>query len=169
MARAAVIVVVSMNSSLLRERSFMLIPADGRFTTRSALPSIQRGILRSTLHPPHTNSPRKELLTNGQCTHGSCKDTGSEGHGGCAGGAPFGAGGRSAERGARVPRLSCSPLNQRTRAVPVLRNVRGRRGLRPSPQGVPPCRLPPTSRERRVDGRRRRGGDLSVFHRMTGR
>ena len=69
----------------------MLIPADGRFTTRSALPSVQRGILRSTLYPRHTNSPRKELLTNGQCTHGSCKDTGSEGQGRCAGGAPFGA------------------------------------------------------------------------------
>src|ERR1700676_1023235 len=69
----------------------MLILADGRFTTRSALPSVQRSILRSTLHPPHTNSPRKELLANGQCTHGSCKDTGSEGQGRCAGGAPFGA------------------------------------------------------------------------------
>src|SRR2546423_8113539 len=126
-------------------------------------------MLRFTLHPPHKNSPPKGLLTNGQCTHGSCKDTGSEGQGRCAGSAPFRAGGRSAERGARVPRLSCSPLNQRTRAVPVLRNVRGRLGLRPSPQSAPPCRLPPTSRERRVDGRRRRGGDLSVFHRMTGR
>src|SRR5438477_11852663 len=130
-----------MNSSFVEEKELQLIPADGRFTTRSALPSVQCGMLRFTLHPPHKNSPPKGLLTNGQCTHGSCKDTGSEGQGRCAGSAPFRAGGRSAERGARVPRLSCSPLNQTTRAVPVLRNVRGRRGLRPSCEGAPPCRL----------------------------
>ena len=35
----------------------------------------------------------------------------------------FQTGGRSAERGARVPGLSCSPLSKGTRAVPVLRDV----------------------------------------------
>src|SRR5438105_903154 len=129
MACAPVIVVVSMSVEG-KELHFDTGRRALHDSKRNSIGSVRYAAIHTPSAPREFTS--KRVLTNGQCTHGSCKDTGSEGQGRCAGRAPFGAGGRSAERGAGVPRLSCSPLNQRTRAVPVLRNVHGRRGLRPS-------------------------------------